>query len=176
MKMTSELKKENVDELVGNNNADTKNLIVRLRRWTEIQRRFLKVYREMFAGFNWPYSKSMFEVLIYLFRIKKGAEPSVIADFLYMPRQTMTTLLDTMEKKEFIIRKPHPTDRRRKLVELSAKGKRTISKLLDEMRSTESQAMSAVSDERFNSMISVLDEVCDSIESISRTRNSGESN
>ena len=41
----------------------------------------------------------------------------------YFPRQTVTFILDTLEKNGLAVRKPHPNDRRRKRVQLTPKGK-----------------------------------------------------
>lgn len=146
------------------------NLAQRLRKWTHVQRRFGNAYREMFVTFEWPHSRSTLEVLLYLYRVQKEAEPSVIADFLYVPRQTMTSLLDKMEGNGFVVSKPHPTDRRRKLIILTPEGNKTISKLLNNFRATEREAVARVSEERFDEMLSVLDEVCSSIEDLVKSR------
>lgn len=152
------------------NGGSADNLAQRLRKWTHVRHRFAKAYGGMFAGLEWPHSKSTLEVLLYLYRVKKEAEPSVIADFMYMPRQTMTSLLDTMVKNGFVVSNPHPTDRRRKLVRLTGGGRTTIRRLLNSIRAGEREAVSRVADERFDEMISVLDEVCSSMEGWAEAR------
>lgn len=158
------------DKTESGDRGHANNLAQRLRKWTHVQRRFGRAYREIFATFEWPHSRATLEVLLYLYRVKKQSEPSVIADFLYTPRQTMTSLLDKMEESGFVVSKPHPTDRRRKLIALTPEGNKVISKLLSDFRATERKAVARVSEERFDEMLSVLDEVCSSIEDLVKSR------
>jgi DNA-binding MarR family transcriptional regulator len=45
--------------------------------------------------------------------------PNNIADRLIISRASVTSLLDSLEKRGFVKRQPHPTDRRMILVELT---------------------------------------------------------
>lgn len=47
-----------------------------------------------------------------------------IADQLQCTRATVTGLIDTLEKKRLVVRKPNPTDRRSLLATLTAKGQK----------------------------------------------------
>ena len=49
--------------------------------------------------------------------------PNNIADRLIISRASVTSLLDSLEKRGFLTRKPHPTDRRKLLVELTDSGR-----------------------------------------------------
>ena len=78
-----------------------------------------------------PYnvSHTEFRVLALLF-FSNGCEPSVMADKLMILRQTMTKVIDSLEKKGFVVRTIHPYDRRKLFINLLPEGKRVIRELL----------------------------------------------
>ncbi len=49
-------------------------------------------------------------------------EPAQIADQVLIPRQTITSILDKLEKSGLVVRTDHPTDRRRKVIRLTQTG------------------------------------------------------
>ncbi|MCD8152986.1 MAG: MarR family transcriptional regulator, partial [Clostridiales bacterium] len=65
-----------------------------------------------------------FRCLRYLSEHPDGVEPSVMAKDLFILRQTITYVIDKLEKREFVERLPHPKDRRRILVKLCPKGEK----------------------------------------------------
>lgn len=76
-----------------------------------------------------------------------GIEPAEAADYLGIARQTMTTVLDSLEKKNVIMRCPHASDRRRKLVRFTPEGRVQAEELLDKLYEWEFSALSAISSE-----------------------------
>lgn len=56
---------------------------------------------------------------------------SELAEALGIDRPNATTLVDGLENEGLVRRRPHPTDRRAKLVEATAKGKRLAQKAND---------------------------------------------
>ncbi len=78
-----------------------------------------------------PYnvSHTEFRVLALLF-FSNGCEPSVMADKLMILRQTMTKVIDSLEKKGFAVRTIHPYDRRKLFINLLPEGKRVTRELL----------------------------------------------
>lgn len=62
-----------------------------------------------------------------------GMEPAIIADYLGVPRQTMTTTLDSLEKRGIIERLAHPTDRRRKVIKFTRAGRESACVLMKEL-------------------------------------------
>jgi len=70
-----------------------------------------------------PLSRSETEIL-FLLLVADGerSEPARLADQSRVSRQTMTGLLDRLEAGGYVRRSAHPTDRRRKIVSLTAKG------------------------------------------------------
>lgn len=74
-----------------------------------------------------------YRMLRFISRHPDGVEPSVVADYHVILRQTVTNMTDELEKSGLIIRKPHPTDRRRILLFLTKSGSDLIYALIDEM-------------------------------------------
>ena len=79
-----------------------------------------------------PYdvSFSVFRVLSYLLLNEGGATPSQIADELMILRQSMTNILDALEKRELVCREIDPSDRRRIRVRLLPAGEALSVELL----------------------------------------------
>lgn len=69
-------------------------------------------------------------------------EPSVIAERLLTTTGSMTSLLDTLEKRGLIRRLPHPEDRRKLLVEITPEAQRILDELLPSMHARERAVMS----------------------------------
>ena len=83
-----------------------------------------------------------------ILRAKDGIEPSMISDSLFMPRQTMTSLLDQLEKNGLILRERSLTDRRRINLALTEKGKETIVGILKELAVHENGIINNISREK----------------------------
>jgi MarR family transcriptional regulator, 2-MHQ and catechol-resistance regulon repressor len=107
----------------------------RLQQKTEGTHVFLvlwKTYRAMLAKAdeskkNVGLCDSDFRVLEAL--LHKGPLPvNVIGDKVELTTGSITTAVDRMEAKWLVVRKNHPEDRRVRLVELTAKGRRLIEK------------------------------------------------
>lgn len=92
-----------------------------LSSWMDLCRKILVTYHENYK--DSPFPKNIMEILLYLESKENVCEPAAIADALYIPRQTMTSLIDSMVKKDLAIRSPHKTDRRRIEIVITEKGK-----------------------------------------------------
>lgn len=62
-------------------------------------------------------------VLSILADSETSVSPNHIAERLIISRASVTSLLDSLEKRGFVKRQPHPTDRRMLLVELTDSGR-----------------------------------------------------
>jgi DNA-binding MarR family transcriptional regulator len=62
-------------------------------------------------------------VLSILADSETSVSPNHIADRLIISRASVTSLLDSLEKRGFVKRQPHPSDRRMLLVELTNAGR-----------------------------------------------------
>ena len=72
-------------------------------------------------------------IMVEIYANKSGCEASVIADHLYLPRQTMTYAIDSLENDGYIQRQSHPTDRRRKNIVLTQQGIKFITDIMTEI-------------------------------------------
>ena len=59
---------------------------------------------------------------------------SSISDELGVTRRNVTALVDALEEEDLVRRKPHPTDRRATVIEMTDRGERTMDRAYDEHR------------------------------------------
>jgi DNA-binding MarR family transcriptional regulator len=78
-----------------------------------------------------------------------------LAAALGIDRPNATVLVDDMEAQELVRRRPHPTDRRAKLVEATRKGK-DLARRADEILATPPAALNALSDEDLEDLRRIL--------------------
>lgn len=76
---------------------------------------------------------------------RDNAEPAQIADNAFIPRQTMTAILDKLEAGGLAFRADHPSDRRRKVVRLTASGFAKAKEIWDDLDKFEDDLMSVLS-------------------------------
>lgn len=132
------------------------------REWSLIVNRWVRVIHAIFLRLKTPITP--IKVLLYLKLSQNDAEPSVIADFICVPRQTMTSILDGMEKDGLIVRQEHPSDRRRKLVRFARKGSALAERVLKEIRRYEAEAMSALTPEEMAGMLASMRKFSEALE------------
>jgi DNA-binding MarR family transcriptional regulator len=81
---------------------------------------------------------------------------SELASMLGIDRPNATVLVDDLEKQGLVERRPHPTDRRAKLVETTAKG-RQLARRADAILATPPAALSALDDEDLVALQRILE-------------------
>jgi len=81
---------------------------------------------------------------------------SSISDELGVTRRNVTALVDAMEEEELVRRKPHPTDRRATVIELTRKGERTADAMYDEHRKAVSELFLELSEEDRGELVRLL--------------------
>jgi DNA-binding MarR family transcriptional regulator len=72
--------------------------------------------------------------------------PTVIAERLLVTTASMTSLLDTLERRGLVARADDPDDRRRLLVSLTEQGRRTVDAFLPEVVALQTAVMAGVSE------------------------------
>jgi DNA-binding MarR family transcriptional regulator len=88
-----------------------------------------------------------------------GSEPASqqqAADRLGVDRTTMVAVLDLLEDKGLVVRRPHADDRRRNVVELTAAGRRTLRRATDASDDAERALLEPLSPDdqrRFRAML-----------------------
>ena len=106
-----------------------------------------RVHQElMLRTQKWNLSSNVAMVLVHLFLHPEDSEPAAMAAANYFPRQTVTFILDALEKKGLAVRQPHPNDRRRKLVQLTPQGKEMAKTMFQDMVRYESAALRTIED------------------------------
>ena len=73
--------------------------------------------------------------------------PSIIAERVVVPvtNATMTGILDTLERRGYVERRAHPTDRRRKLVHITMQGRRALARATPNLLNEEKRWTAALS-------------------------------
>jgi MarR family transcriptional regulator, 2-MHQ and catechol-resistance regulon repressor len=119
-----------------------------------------KAYRAMLAKAdeskkNVGLGDSDFRVLEAL--LHKGPLPvNVIGDKVELTTGSATTAIDRMEAKWLVVRKNHPEDRRVRLVELTAKGRRLIEKAYAQHEIDMEKAMRTLTREERSQLVALL--------------------
>ncbi len=70
-------------------------------------------------------------------------EPSVIAERLIITSGSMTSMLDTLERRGLVRRMPHPEDRRKLLVDVTDEARAILDELLPSLHDRERRLMEA---------------------------------
>ena len=81
---------------------------------------------------------------------------SGISDELGVTRRNITALVDALEEEGLVRRRPHPTDRRATVIELTSEGARTMDTLYDEHRRSVAELFAELSDEDKRELVRLL--------------------
>lgn len=91
---------------------------------------------------------------------EKGAlEPTHIAEQACLLLPSLTRILQKLEEKHFILRKPDENDRRRQIVKISAKGTRLIEAHLDTSQKLMEEIRQNMGPERYDALLDLLNEL-----------------
>ena len=102
-------------------------------------------------------SPSAFNVLMALHNTDGHVlEPCQLADRLLVSRPSITGLLDTLQHKGFVVRRPHNDDRRRVLVELTDAGMQLLRSHFNHHYSEQNKAFADLSDDDKASLVGLL--------------------
>ncbi|SDU07125.1 transcriptional regulator, MarR family [Verrucomicrobium sp. GAS474] len=82
--------------------------------------------------------------------------PSDLAAATQLRPQTIGQTLDSLDRRKWIVRSPHPTDRRRILISLSAAGRRVIEKGRDRRQAWLASEMAKLSPADFKALRAAL--------------------
>lgn len=91
---------------------------------------FNRFLTQQFKINNIGLTREQWSILTQLWK-EDGCSQQVLADLTFRDKPSTTRLIDNLEKEEYIVRKPHPTDRRQNLIFLTDKGKEIESKVLE---------------------------------------------
>ena len=91
---------------------------------------------------------------------EKGAlEPTHIAEQACLLLPSLTRILQKLEEKHFILRKPDENDRRRQIVKISTKGTRLIEAHLDTSQKLMEEIRQNMGPERYDALLDLLNEL-----------------
>ena len=93
------------------------------------------------------------EVLVFLYLNSRG--PSSLAEMsreLRFAHPSVLRQIDGLEKAGYVSRKPHPKDRRVKVIHLTAKGKGQVKTVMDIAKSIHEKAMTGFSPKRIEQL------------------------
>lgn len=85
--------------------------------------------------------------------------PAELADAAGVSRATMTGLIDTLERDDFVRRKPNPHDRRMMSVELTDEGSTLLSRILPGYFHQISELMDPLSETERKTLVSLLNKI-----------------
>jgi DNA-binding MarR family transcriptional regulator len=81
---------------------------------------------------------------------------SSISDELGVTRRNITALVDALEEEELVRRKPHPTDRRATVIELTPKGFETTDSIYEGHREAVAELFTDLSEEDLSELVRLL--------------------
>ncbi len=123
----------------------------------EMKEVFYKLARQVSLFLlKWGVPLNTYVLLDYLDCHREHAEAAEAADELMIPRQTVTALLDGLEKQEIVARLPHPQDRRRKIIRLTRRGVERTKRLKAEVHAVEASAYRAVGETDLRHLIRIM--------------------
>ena len=93
--------------------------------------------------------------------------PSIIAGRLMITTGSMTSLLDTLERRGLVRREPHPSDRRQLLVHLTDEGQRIVDTILPEIVSVQTALVAGLSEADRATTVHLVEQLAEAATTIS---------
>lgn len=106
-----------------------------------------------------PLSATAFETLAILEGADEPLPPHVIAARLLVTSGTMTSLLDTLERRGLIRRVSHPSDRRKLLIEITEEARGIVDRMLPRVHAASRDAFATLSDAECETLVGLLERV-----------------
>lgn len=123
-----------------------------------------RIYQEfMIRSQRWGLPSNTCLALVHLHVHPEDSEPATMAEATFIPRQTATFVLDTLERKKLATRHPHPNDRRRKRVQLTAKGHRLAEEIIHDLLKFETSALQVIELSKVEALREVLTRYADAL-------------
>src|SRR6202453_2471253 len=89
---------------------------------------------------------SAFQTLAILDGAGQALPGHIIAERLLVSSASMTSLVDTLQRRGLVERRPHPTDRRKVLINLTPDGQRVVDQQLPTIHAVIAQAISTLAE------------------------------
>ena len=104
-------------------------------------------------------SVSAVNVLAIIDGAAEPITPGVIAERAIIAAASTTSVLDTLERRGLVERQPHPTDRRKLLIDLTPEGRQTIDRILPGVHRLETAVMQPLSEEERRQLLGLIAKV-----------------
>jgi DNA-binding MarR family transcriptional regulator len=127
--------------------------------WDELTRR-LKV--------DYDLSASAANIMAIIDGAGEPLTPGVIAERAIIAAASTTSVLDTLERRGLVRRSPHPTDRRKVHVDLTASGRAAIDRILPGIHRLEKQVMGTLDEEEQRILLHLVAKVQFSLAEVAR--------
>jgi MarR family transcriptional regulator for hemolysin len=103
------------------------------------------------------YGTARMEALSTIHRAREPSAQIAIAKRIGIEGPTLTRMLDALEAEGLVIRRADPNDRRTKLIELTADGKRALDEIMAVAHTFRKSVLSALSDAELDTVNKVTD-------------------
>lgn len=81
----------------------------------------------------------------------------ILSKFLFLPKQTVGSILVGFKKKNYVIESPSPVDARSKILVLTKEGEQFADSIFTQLQEIDSQALIAVPKEQFEATLDTID-------------------
>jgi len=125
-------------------------------------------YYKSWWGIDFAYSKiaagcgvttNAMTVLTLLYKHRTPMTQNELSKDLYLPKQTVTGVLDTLEKRGLVTRSIDPNDRRSRVITLTEEGRSEGRRIGREMRRIELAAIGVLSDEEKTALVDIMEKL-----------------
>lgn len=99
------------------------------------------------------------EALAVLDGAGQPLSPTAIAERLIVTTASVTSLLDTLERRGLVERQPDPDDRRRLLIVITPEGKAIVDQFLPEVVALQTAALATLTEAERRQLLELLDTV-----------------
>ena len=97
-------------------------------------------------------------------RRREGQAQQAIADHLAIPASTMVAIVDHLEEKGLVERRPHLTDRRTRILRLTARGDSLLSETLDAAQRQEARICLGLEPHERNELLDILSRIAHNLD------------
>lgn len=106
---------------------------------------------------KWGLSYMDLHILLAVHDTNGISEPTVLSEELLIPKQTITSMLDKLEKNGYLIRTHSNSDRRKVLISLNNKGQELVDMAVSMFAENEKNILKELGQDNLNKCIDVYD-------------------